>query len=187
MTSTSSFGSSVITLQFALDLDIDIAEQQVQAAINAGGTFLPRDMPSPPIYSKVNPADTPIITLALTSKELPLQKVEDLADTTLAQKISQLPGVGLVRISGGKRPAVRIRVNPTALVSRSRVAASQLSAEKLSKPPLGGPPELVTRMSTLTNSFSAAAATRAASAGLETSAVIASTLTPDFSRIEAAV
>jgi len=117
MTSTSSFGSSVITLQFALDLDIDIAEQQVQAAINAGGTFLPRDMPSPPIYSKVNPADTPIITLALTSKELPLQKVEDLADTTLAQKISQLPGVGLVRISGGKRPAVRIRVNPTALAS----------------------------------------------------------------------
>jgi multidrug efflux pump len=117
MTSTSSFGSSVITLQFGLDLNIDIAEQQVQAAINAGGTFLPRDMPNPPIYSKVNPADTPIITLALTSTELPLPKVEDLADTTLAQKISQLPGVGLVRISGGKRPAVRVRVNPTALAS----------------------------------------------------------------------
>src|SRR4029078_4499374 len=117
MTSTSSFGSSIITLQFALDLNIDIAEQQVQAAINAGGTFLPRDMPNPPIYTKVNPGDTPIITLALTSTELPLPKVEDLADTTLAQKISQLAGVGLVRISAVKRPAVRIRVNPTALAS----------------------------------------------------------------------
>src|SRR5438067_1956944 len=101
MTSTSSFGCSVITLQFSLDLSIDIAEQEVQAAINAGGTFLPRDLPNPPIYSKVNPADTPILTLALTSKTLPLPKVEDLADTTLAQKISQLPGVGLVRFSGG--------------------------------------------------------------------------------------
>jgi len=115
MTSTSSFGSSVITLQFALDLNIDVAEQQVQAAINAGGTFLPRDMPNPPIYSKVNPADTPIITLALTSDVLPLSAVEDLTDTTFAQKISQLPGVGLVRISGGRKPAVRIRVNPTTL------------------------------------------------------------------------
>ena len=104
MTSTSSFGCSVITLQFALDLNIDIAEQQVQAAINAGGTFLPRDLPNPPIYSKVNPADTPIITLALSLQTLPLSKVEDLADTILAQKISQLPGVGLVRISGGKKP-----------------------------------------------------------------------------------
>src|SRR5213593_3377743 len=117
MTSTSSFGSSVIILQFALNLNIDIAEQEVQAAINAGGTYLPRDLPNPPIYSKVNPADTPILTLALTSKTLPLPKIEDLADTTLAQKISQLPGVGLVRISGGQKPGVRIRVNPTSLAA----------------------------------------------------------------------
>src|SRR6202163_4337262 len=117
MTSTSSFGSSVITLQFNLDQSIDIAEQEVQAAINAAATFLPRDLPNPPIYSKVNPADTPILTLALTSKTLPLPRIEDLADTTLAQKISQLPGVGLVRISGGQKPGVRIRVNPTALAS----------------------------------------------------------------------
>src|SRR3989475_1344730 len=117
MTSTSSFGCSVITLQFALDLSIDIAEQEVQAAINASGTFLPRDLPNPPVYSKVNPADTPILTLALNSQTLPLPNVEDLADTTLAQKISQLPGVGLVRISGGQKPGVRIRVNPTALAA----------------------------------------------------------------------
>src|SRR5438128_6130045 len=104
MTSTSSFDCSVITLQFSLDLSIDIAEQEVQAAINAGGTFLPRDLPNPPIYSKVNPADTPILTLAMTSKTLPLPKIDDLADTALAQKISQLPGVGLVRISGGQKP-----------------------------------------------------------------------------------
>src|SRR6476619_4315246 len=115
MTSTSSFGSSVITLQFTLDLDIDVAEQQVQAAINAGGTFLPRDLPNPPVYSKTNPADAPVLTLALTSKTLPLSKVQDLADTRLAQKISQLSGVGLVSISGGQKPAVRIRANPTAL------------------------------------------------------------------------
>jgi multidrug efflux pump len=119
MTSTSSFGCSVITLQFALELSIDIAEQEVQAAINAGGTFLPRDLPNPPIYSKVNPADTPVLTLALTSKTLPLSQVEDLADTTLVQKISQLPGVGLVRISGGQKPGVRIRVNPTELAAYS--------------------------------------------------------------------
>jgi multidrug efflux pump len=117
MTSSSSFGCSVITLQFSLDLSIDIAEQEVQAAINAGGTFLPRDLPNPPIYSKVNPADTPILTLALTSKTLPLPRIEDLADTTLAQKISQLTGVGLVRISGGQKPGVRIRVNPTELAA----------------------------------------------------------------------
>jgi len=117
MTSSSSFGCSVITLQFSLDLSIDIAEQEVQAAINAGGTFLPRDLPNPPIYSKVNPADTPILTLGLTSKTLPLPRIEDLADTTLAQKISQLPGVGLVRISGGQKPGVRIRVNPTELAA----------------------------------------------------------------------
>jgi multidrug efflux pump len=117
MTSTSSFGSSIITLQFDLNLNIDIAEQQVQASINAAGTYLPPDLPNPPIYSKVNPADAPILTLALTSRTVPLTKVEDLADTTLSQKISQLPGVGLVTISGGEKPAVRIRVNPTALAS----------------------------------------------------------------------
>src|SRR6478736_2835492 len=117
MTSTSSFGSSVITLQFNLEQSIDIAEQEVQAAINAATTFLPRDLPNPPIYSKVNPADAPILTLALTSGSLPLSKVEDLADTTLAQKISQLTGVGLVSISGGQKPAVRIQANPTALAS----------------------------------------------------------------------
>ncbi len=117
MTSTSSFGSSILTLQFSLDLNIDVAEQQVQASINAAGTFLPRDLPNPPIYSKTNPADSPILTLALTSKTLPLSKVEDFADTTLGQKISQLPGVGLVSISGGQRPAVRIQANPTALAA----------------------------------------------------------------------
>src|SRR5450432_4042760 len=117
MTSQSSQGASVITLQFVLDLNIDVAEQQVQAAINAATTFLPRDLPNPPIYSKTNPADAPIITLGLTSKVLPLSKVEDLADTRLAQKISQLPGVGLVSISGGQKPAVRVQANPTALSS----------------------------------------------------------------------
>jgi multidrug efflux pump len=117
MTSTSSFGSSVITLQFTLDENIDIAEQEVQASINAATTFLPRDLPNPPIYSKVNPADAPILTLGLTSDSLALSKVEDLADTTLAQKISQITGVGLVSISGGQKPAVRIQANPTALAS----------------------------------------------------------------------
>jgi multidrug efflux pump len=125
MTSTSSYGASVITLQFDLDLNIDNAEQEIQASINAAGTYLPPDLPNPPIYSKVNPADAPILTLALTSKTMPLTKVEDLADTTLAQKISQLPGVGLVSISGGQKPAVRIRANPTAL------AAYGLSMEDL--------------------------------------------------------
>ena len=117
MTSMSSFGSSIIVLQFVLDLNIDVAEQQVQAAINAAGTYLPANLPNPPIYSKSNPADAPILTLALTSKALPLTRVEDYADTTLAQKISQLPGVGLVTIGGGQRPAVRIQANPTALAS----------------------------------------------------------------------
>src|SRR5258708_1820458 len=117
MTSTSSFGSSMITLQFNLDLNIDVAEQQVQAAINSASNLLPQGLPNPPIYSKINPADAPILTLALTSKSLPLSKVEDLTDTTLAQKISQLTGVGLVSISGGQRPAVRIQANPTALAS----------------------------------------------------------------------
>jgi multidrug efflux pump len=117
MTSSSSFGSSVITLQFNLDLNIDIAEQEVQASINGASNLLPQGLPNPPIYSKINPADAPILTLALTSDSLPLSKVEDLTDTTLAQKISQLTGVGLVSISGGQRPAVRIQANPTALAS----------------------------------------------------------------------
>src|SRR5882724_3447449 len=125
MTSTSSSGSSVVTLQFDLALNLDVAEQEVQAAINGAGTFLPRDLPNPPIYSKTNPADAPILTLALTSKTLPLSQVHDLADTRLAQKISQLPGVGLVTLSGGQKPAVRIQVNPTAL------AAYGLSLEDL--------------------------------------------------------
>jgi multidrug efflux pump len=117
MTSSSSLGSSIITLQFGLDQDIDIEEQQVQAAINSSGTYLPPDLPNPPIYSKVNPADAPILTLALSSSTLPLSKVEDVADTQLAQKISQVSGVGLVSISGGQKPAVRIQANPTALAS----------------------------------------------------------------------
>ena len=117
MTSISSDGSSVIVLQFALSLNIDVAEQEVQAAINAAGNFLPANLPTPPIYSKTNPADAPILTLALTSDTVPLPQVEDLADTRLAQKISQLPGVGLVSISGGQKPAVRIQVNPVALSS----------------------------------------------------------------------
>jgi len=117
MSSNSSGGSSVITLQFSLDLSLDVAEQEVQAAINAASSFLPNDLPNPPVYSKVNPADAPILTLALTSNTMTLPQVEDLADTRFAQKISQLSGVGLVRISGGQRPAVRVQANPTALAS----------------------------------------------------------------------
>ena len=117
MTSTSSGGASVIVLQFALSLSLDVAEQEVHAAINAALNLLPRDLPNPPVYSNVNPADAPIITLGLTSSTLPLTRVEDLADTRLAQKISQLPGVGLVSISGGQRPAVRVQANPTALAA----------------------------------------------------------------------
>src|SRR6185312_13150669 len=115
MSSTSSAGASVLTLQFSLDLSLDIAEQEVQAAINGAGTFLPADLPTPPIYSKVNPADAPVLTLALMSTTLPLTQVQDLADTRLAQKISQIDGVGLVTLSGGQRPAVRVQANPTAL------------------------------------------------------------------------
>jgi multidrug efflux pump len=117
MTSISSFGSSLITLQFSLDLSIDIAEQEVQASINASGTFLPTNLPTPPIYSKTNPADAPILTLAITSKTMPLPKVEELAETRMAQRISQLKDVGLVSISGGQRPAVRVQANPVALAS----------------------------------------------------------------------
>src|ERR1022692_2944539 len=138
MTSTSSDGSSVITLQFSLSLNIDVAEQEVQQSINAAGTYLPADLPNPPIYSKSNPADTPIITLALTSADLPLSQVEDLADPRLAPKISQLPGVGLVSISGGQKPAVRIQVNPTVLASyglnledlRSTIVAANVNQAK---------------------------------------------------------
>jgi multidrug efflux pump len=117
MTSTSSAGASAITLQFDLKLGIDIAEQQVQAAINAAGNLLPGDLPAPPIYAKVNPADAPILTLAITSKSDLLTKVYDLVDTRLGQKISQLPGVGLVTLGGGQKPGVRIRANPTALAA----------------------------------------------------------------------
>src|ERR1700757_3133570 len=117
MSSTSSGGASVITLQFSLDLSLDVAEQEVQAAINAAGNLLPSDLPAPPIYAKVNPADAPILTLALTSKTLPLTQVEDLADTRLGQKISQLPGVGLVSVSGGQRPAGRIQADTRALAA----------------------------------------------------------------------
>src|SRR6476646_8394493 len=138
MTSASTQGCSVITLQFSLDLNIDVAEQEVQQAINAAGTYLPKDLPNPPIYSKSNPADAPILTLALTSKTLPLSKVQDLADTRLAQKVSQLPGVGLVTISGGQKPAVRIQANPTSLANlgltmddiRSTIAASNVNQPK---------------------------------------------------------
>ncbi|HVA13980.1 MAG TPA: MdtB/MuxB family multidrug efflux RND transporter permease subunit [Stellaceae bacterium] len=117
MISTSSAGASVITLQFSLDISLDIAEQEVQAAINGAGNLLPSDLPAPPIYAKVNPADAPILTLAITSATLPLPQVEDLADTRLAQKISQMPGVGLVSINGGQRPAVRIQANIRALAA----------------------------------------------------------------------
>src|SRR5215210_7525888 len=117
MSSTSSGGASVITLHFSLELSLDIAEQEVQAAINASNNLLPNDLPTPPLYSKVNPADTPIMTLAVTSKSMPLPQVQQLVDTRLAQKISQLPGVGLVSLSGGQRPAVRVRANPKPLAA----------------------------------------------------------------------
>src|SRR2546425_1218534 len=117
MSSTSSGGASVITLQFSLELTLDVAEQEVQAAINAGSNFLPADLPAPPVYSKVNPADAPILTLGITSKTMPLPQVQNLVDTRLAQKISQLPGVGLVTLSGGQRPAVRVQGNPRALAA----------------------------------------------------------------------
>ncbi len=117
MSSASSGGASVLTLQFTLDLDLDVAEQEVQAALNAAGNLLPNDLPQPPVYSKVNPADAPVLTLAVTSATLPLPKVQELIDTRLAQKISQLPGVGLVSITGGQRPAVRVQANLAALTS----------------------------------------------------------------------
>ncbi len=117
MTSTSASGVSVIVLEFQLSLDIDVAEQEVQAAINAAQSFLPSDLPTPPVYSKSNPADAPVLTLALTSSEMPLSQVEDLADTRFVPQLSQVPGVGLVSIAGGQKPAVRIQANPTALAA----------------------------------------------------------------------
>src|SRR5690606_31532684 len=111
MSSTSSGGASVITLQFALEVDLGVAEQEVQAAINGASNFLPGDLPMPPVYRKVNPADTPILTLAVTSGSMALPDVYDLVDTRMAQRLSQLPGVGLVSLAGGQRPAVRIQVN----------------------------------------------------------------------------
>jgi len=138
MTSTSSSGSSVITLQFILTMSLDVAEQQVQAAINAATSFLPAGLPNPPIYNKVNPADTPIITLSLTSSHMPLHQIEDYADTRLVPKIAQLPGVGLVSISGGQRPAVRVQVNANALSSygltledvRAAISTANVNAAK---------------------------------------------------------
>jgi multidrug efflux pump len=138
MTSTSSFGSSLITLQFSLNLSIDIAEQEVQAAINSAASLLPSNLPVPPVYSKTNPADAPILTLAITSSTLPLPRVEELAETRMAQRISQLQGVGLVSISGGQRPAVRVQANPTALASydlsletlRTALASSNVNQAK---------------------------------------------------------
>jgi multidrug efflux pump len=138
MTSTSSGGSSIIVMQFQLSLNIDIAEQEVQAAINAAQSFLPADLPAPPVYSKSNPADAPVLTLALESSTMPLSKVEDLADTQLSPKISQVSGVGLVSISGGQKPAVRIQANPTALAAygvnledlRNALTANSLDSAK---------------------------------------------------------
>ena len=117
MTSTSSGGTSVMVLQFNLSLNIDVAEEEVQSAINASQSLLPANLPSPPIYSKTNPADAPVMTLAVTSESMPLSQVEDLVDTRLSPKIAQLSGVGLVSISGGQKPAVRIQANPAALSS----------------------------------------------------------------------
>ncbi len=138
MSSTSSGGASVVTLQFSLELDLDSAEQGVQAAINAGANLLPTDLPAPPVYSKVNPADAPILTLGITSKTLPLTQVQNLADTRVAQKISQVTGVGLVTLSGGQRPAVRVQANPKARAAdglsledvRQAVAAANVNAAK---------------------------------------------------------
>jgi multidrug efflux pump len=138
MTSSSSGGTSVIVLQFNLSLNIDIAEEEVQSAINASQSFLPANLPAPPIYSKTNPADAPVLTLAVTSSSIPLSQVEDLVDTRLAPKISQLSGVGLVSISGGQKPAVRIQANPAALSSyginledlRTAVTQSSVNAAK---------------------------------------------------------
>lgn len=125
MSSTSSTGASIITLQFSLEIDLGVAEQEVQAALNTAGNLLPYDLPAPPIYRKVNPADAPIMTLAITSARLPLPEVYDLVNTRMAQKLSQLPGVGMVTLAGGQRPAIRVKVNPNAL------ANTQISLEQV--------------------------------------------------------
>jgi multidrug efflux pump len=138
MSSTSSGGASVITLRFSLEKSIDVAEQEVQAAMNAANSLLPNDLPQPPVYNKVNPADTPVLTLAITSTTVPLPQVHDLVDTRVAQKLSQLPGVGLVSIAGGQRPAVRIQANPQALAAhdlnlqnlRAVIAAANVNQPK---------------------------------------------------------
>jgi multidrug efflux pump len=138
MTSTSSGGTSVVVLQFSLSLNIDVAEEEVQSAINAAQSYLPSNLPAPPVYSKTNPADAPVLTLAITSDSIPLSSVEDLVDTRLAPKVSQLNGVGLVSISGGQKPAVRIRANPAALSSygidledlRTALASASVNAAK---------------------------------------------------------
>src|SRR5699024_4590743 len=128
MISSSSGGSSLITLQFSLDLPLDVAEQEVQAAINAAGNLLPNDLPSPPVYNKVNPADAPVVSLAVTSPTLKLHEVRDLIDIRVAQKLSQISGVGLVSVAGGQRPAVRIQVDPAALAAHQLTLASVRSA-----------------------------------------------------------
>src|SRR5574340_1009415 len=138
MSSTSAAGVSVITLQFSLALSLAVAEQEVQAAINAATALLPADLPSPPIYAKVNPADAPVLTLAVSSRSLPLTEVQNLVNTRLAQKISQVAGVGLVTLSGGQRPAMRIQVDTPALASygigldtlRTTIAAANANAAK---------------------------------------------------------
>ena len=138
MSSTSSGGASVITLRFSLDVELDVAEQEVQAAINAASNLLPNDLPAPPVYNKVNPADTPVMTLAITSPSMPLYRVHDLVDTRMAQKLAQISGVGLVSLAGGQRPAVRIRVNPEALAAyglsladvRALIGASNVNQPK---------------------------------------------------------
>src|SRR3954463_16161879 len=144
MSSSSSGGASVITLQFDLAIPLDVAEQGVQAAINAASNLLPQDLPAPPVYSKVSPADAPVLTLALSSATLPLPQVQNLADTRLAQKLSQVAGVGLVTLSGGQRPAVRVQANPKALAAyglgledvRMAIAATNV---KRAKGSLDGP------------------------------------------------
>src|SRR3569833_477071 len=138
MSSTSAAGVSIVTLQFSLGETLDVAEQEVQAASNAGGSLLPADLPAPPVYAKVNPADAPVLTLAVTSDTVPLTEVQNLVNTQLAQKISQAPGVGLVSLSGGQRPAVRIQVDTQALASlglgmdsvRTAITAANANAAK---------------------------------------------------------
>lgn len=138
MSSTSSGGASVITLRFSLDVALDVAEQEVQAAINGANNLLPNDLPAPPVYNKVNPADTPVLTLAVTSESLPFPKLHDLVDTRMAQKLAQISGVGMVSIAGGQRPAVRIRTNPEALAAhglsladvRSLITSSNVNQPK---------------------------------------------------------